>query len=238
MRVLGKVAALAMTAALALALTACGGSGSSGAAESASSAAESASSAAASESASSSAAAAKFQIGTVNGNSYANKFFGTTFTLPEGWSFATSDELAQLNGTIGSIIDDETVTEALESGVAFVDMYAKAADGLSNVNVTIEYASDPSVAAMTSEQYLQSTVDILQNQLSVSGIDVKSAEVGTYSNGGNEFAALNLELDVNGTTMYEKMINVKEGDYFMSLTATSTDASALETILSNVVKKA
>lgn len=136
MKHIGKIAALAMTLSLAFVLTACGGGASSSAASSAASSASasSASASAASASASSaSASAASASAASASAssaaasassasaqnldaeiNEYTNDFFGIEYDLPEGWTFSTIEQIANMNVAIqegGSDMKIELIAE-------------------------------------------------------------------------------------------------------------------------------
>lgn len=238
MKAFGKIAVLAMTLALAGVLTACGGSASSGSASgSASEASASAavsSAAASSEAASSAASAASFEPGTLQADTYTNEFFGVKFTLPEGFAFYDEAQMADMNKSVGSLVSED-IAKALESGVAFFDMAAATEDG-TNVNVVIEYAGTPAAQALDSATYLEYAKENLASQLSSSGVTVKEAEIGKYKNvqTGDEFDSMKLQIEMQGIPMYEELVCLKSGDYFMSITATSQDEADLEKILENL----
>lgn len=243
MKPVGKIAVLAMALALAGALVACGGSSSSGSASassasaSASASAASASASVESASASASSAEAEFEVGVSEADTYTNEFFDMKFELPDGFSFQDADYLAKLNASVGEALDDKAVTEALESGAAFFDMAAVSENG-DNVTVVIEYAGSPEAAAIDAAAYLAYTKEQLGPQLEKNGTTVKNAELGKFTNGttGDEFDALKLELEVSGTPLYEELIVVKEGNYFMTVTATSSDEARLDAMLESLTR--
>ena len=241
MKTVGKIAALAVTLALAGVLTACSGSASSGSASasaSASAASASASAAASSASASaaaSSAAASDFKVGTEQAGTYANEFFGVKLVLPEGFSFYDDAQMAELNKSVGELQTDEDIVKALESGKAFFDMAAGSASG-ATVNAVIAYAGTPEAQALDAAAYLEYAKAGLESQLSSAGAKLKDAQVGTYKNdkSGDEFASMKVQFDMQGTPMYENLVCMKAGDYFITITATSPDQAELDKILENL----
>lgn len=248
MKAYGKIAVLALTLAMALALTACGGSGSSSSAAASGSASAASTSAAASDSASAasesagsasaaasaSSAAAKYESGTVQGDAYTNELFGVQFTLPEGFAFYDEAQMADMNKLVGEITSDEDILAALESGVAYFDMVA-AAEGGDNLNVVIQYAGTPEAAAIDAVGYLEASAAMVPKQMEDAGMTVKTIETGTYANPktGDEFPALKLSLEAQGTSLNEEIICLKASDYFMVATATSGDPAGIDTILEN-----
>ncbi len=229
MKAFAKVTALAMTLALACVLTACGGSGSS------SSAAVSGSTAATSNVSASVSSSIAFEKGAAKADTYTNEFFGIQFTLPVGFTFYDDAQLAELNKSINSTLSDEEIAKALESGATFFDMAAAAENG-TNVNVVIEYAGTPAAQAIDAAGYIEASMATLEKQLKESGITLKSAESGTYKNPetGDEFASMKLEIESQGTAMYEELVCVKAGNYFMNITVTSQSEADLDKILENL----
>ena len=250
MKTFGKVAVLAMAMALAVVLAGCGGSASSSAASSASASSASATSASASStaasttasstsastsaSAASSATAAVFKAGKVNGDTYTNEFFGVKFVAPSGFTFNDASKMAEMNAAIGSSLTDESITKALENGAAYFDMACANENG-TNVNVTIEHGGSTGASALTPEQYLNVAKESLADQLKSSGAEVKDVEVTTFKNAaGKDLASMKVTLEVQGVTLYEQLICLKAGDYFMNITATSQNQDDLEGLLKQV----
>lgn len=182
------------------------------------------------------AAEPAFEIGTVEGNAYTNKFFGVEYALPEGFSFYNDDQLAEMNAAIVKTNNDQTVSETFKSGNAFFDM-AAAADNDPNVSVVIQIAG-PDAEAIDEAGYFEVCRDKIIDQLNDAGIIVKSAETGTYTNRktGDEFTAIKLANEAQGAPMYQKIICIKAGDYFMNITATATDEAGLDSVLSHLTR--
>ena len=182
------------------------------------------------------AAEPAFEIGTVEGNAYTNKFFGVEYALPEGFSFYSAGQLAEMNAAIARTNNDQTVSEAFKSGNAFFDM-AAAADNDPNVSVVIQIAG-PDTEAIDEAGYFDAAKDKIIDQLNDAGITVKSAETGTYTNRTtcDEFAAIKLANEAQGVPMYEENICIKAGDYFMNITATATDEAGLDSVLSRLTR--
>ena len=182
------------------------------------------------------AAEPAFEIGTVEGNAYTNKFFGVEYALPEGFSFYSAGQLAEMNAAIARTNNDQTVSEAFKSGNAFFDM-AAAADNDPNVSVVIQIAG-PDTEAIDEAGYFDAAKDKIIDQLNDAGITVKSAETGTYTNRTtcDEFTAIKLANEAQGVPMYEEIICIKAGDYFMNITATATDEAGLDSVLSRLTR--
>lgn len=166
---------------------------------------------------------------------YENVMFGVRLVLPEGFSFYDDAQMAELNKSVGELQTDEDIVKALESGKAFFDMAAGSASG-ATVNAVIAYAGTPEAQALDAAAYLEYAKAGLESQLSSAGAKLKDAQVGTYKNdkSGDEFASMKVQFDMQGTPMYENLVCMKAGDYFITITATSPDQAELDKILENL----
>jgi hypothetical protein len=165
------------------------------------------------------------------GRTYENVMFGVRLVLPEGFSFYGEEQMAGLNG-IGEEQEDEDVAAALGSGQAFFDMAAATESG-TTVNVVIAHASTPDVQALDAAGYLEYAKASLGAQLSSAGAELKDAQVRTYENDktGDEFASMKVRFEMQGTPMYEELVCLKTGDYFMTVSATAQERTELDEIL-------
>ena len=230
MKAFGKIAALALTLAMALVLTACGGSGSSSSAS-----ASSGSAAASSSAVSVSAAEAGFERGAIQGDTYTNELFAVQFVLPEGFAFLDDEQMASLNEAIGTVLSDDDVLAALESGTVYYDMAPAAEDG-ANINVVITYAGTPEAEAIDAAGFLKASETQLKSQLEAANMKLGDIEFGTYVNAktGDEFPSMKLSVEAQGATLYEEMVCLKAKDYFMLATASSLDEAQIAPILENL----
>ena len=170
----------------------------------------------------------------MEGNTYTNEFFGVKFVAPNGYTYYDDAKMAELNAAVGATLTDETLVKALENGVAYFDMACASASG-SNVNATIEHGGITGASALTPEQYIATAKESLVAQLKGSGAEVKSIDTTTFKSAdGKDLASMKLQLDVQGTTLYEQVVCLKAGDYFMNITATSPNEADLETLLNGV----
>ena len=188
MKTISKIAVLALSLALAGALSACGSSASSSAsAASASSAsasaasetasAASASASAASTDAASSAAAASesAQAASDAPDYYKNDYFGIVFNLPEGWTFVDASSIESMNAQLSGL------------GQGEADMIASANDSSMAVVVTVEEPGE-STAGQDAETHLDAAVEKTLES-------VQGSNVSYVSNGATvEFEGVNREI--------------------------------------------
>ena len=186
MKTISKIAVLALSLALAGALSACGSSASSSAsAASASSAsasaasetasAASASASAASTDAASSAAASESAQAASTSDYYKHDYFGIVFNLPEGWTFVDASSIESMNAQLGGL------------GQAEADMIASANDSSMAVVVTVEEPGE-STAGQDAETHLDAAVEKTLES-------VQGSNVSYVSNGATvEFEGVNREI--------------------------------------------
>lgn len=177
-----------------------------------------------------------FGIGTIEGNVYRNKFFSVEYVLPEGFSFFKADQLAEMNSAIIRTNKDQTVLKAYRSGSAFFDM-AAAAENDPNTTVVIQIAGHEATD-MDETAYFEAGQDKIIEQLNNVGATVKSTEIGHFANEktGDKFAGIKLILETKGTSMYEEILCIKAGDYFMNITATANNETGLVSVLNHLVR--
>ena len=187
MKTISRIAVVALTLALAGALSACGSSASSSASAasassaSASAASETASAASASASAastdaaSSAAAASESAQAASTSDYYKNDYFGIIFNLPEGWTFVDASSIESMNAQLSGL------------GQGEADMIASANDSSMAVVVTVEEPGE-STAGQDAETHLDAAVEKTLES-------VQGSNVSYVSNGATvEFEGVNREI--------------------------------------------
>ena len=187
MKTISKIAVLALSLALAGALSACGSSASSSASAasasnaSASAASETASatsasaSAASTDAASSAAAASESAQAASTSDYYKNDYFGIIFNLPEGWTFVDASSIESMNAQLSGL------------GQGEADMIASANDSSMAAVVTIEEPAE-SAAGGDAETHLDAAVNKMLES-------VQGSNVSYVSNGATvEFEGVNREI--------------------------------------------
>ena len=187
MKTISKVAVLALSLALAGALSACGSSASSSAsaasatsastsaASETASAASASASAASTDAASSAAAASESAQAASTSDYYKNDYFGIIFNLPEGWTFVDASSIESMNAQLSGL------------GQGEADMIASANDSSMAVVVTVEEPGE-STAGQDAETHLDAAVEKTLES-------VQGSNVSYVSNGATvEFEGVNREI--------------------------------------------
>ncbi len=175
--------------------------------------------------------------GTIDGNTYTHALFGVAYTIPDGYEFATDEQVAKLNNTTLEALKDDEYREALENGTAFIEMEAHNADASQNVNATIE-RFDPALA----EEY---TAKQLRDQVYLNTKDDNSAlesigctditnEMSSVTVDGEELPVAKTNATYQGTKIYQAHVIFVADHYILNIAFTSRDASALDGMLTGL----
>ena len=172
-----------------------------------------------------------FEHGAIDGSTYRNEFFGFAYTLPEGYQFATEEQLAQLANVTTEMLEDEASTKALEEGRVLYDMYAYGSDG-QNVSLTLEKVNAMAGVLVSAEKYREICVSKFDEQLAGTGMEVVECEDTTYRIGDTDYLGENVVLTYQGSTIYEKIMFLKNGSFFGLVTAAGSSPESTEELLS------
>jgi hypothetical protein len=173
-------------------------------------------------------------VGSIEGDAYTNKFFGVKYALPEGFRFYNVDQLEAANRAIIQTNKDQAVLEAYKSGIAFFDMVATAVNDPS-FSIVIQIAGSEG-SDLDEAEYFEVGKDKIIQQLNDVGFIVKSVETGTHTNQntGDEFSAIKLAIEKQGTPLYEEIICIKAGDCYMNATVSAADEAGLVFVLDHL----
>ena len=230
MKAIVKIAALAMTLALAFVLTACGGSASSSAASSSGSASASAASASAASSPAASAAASSASASAASesassasaiadADTYKNEYFGIQFDLPEGWAFVDVSTFSSTSGPLASAAEN-----------ASLDMIAGTPDGSNMVVVGIEEPND-TTAGKTAEEILAAQVQKMTETLE-GNFNYTSTDATITFNGLNREIPANItDLTINDAHLFLcQAVAEKDGAFLNIVTMGTSEEDATNVI--------
>ncbi len=160
--------------------------------------------------------AAEFNIGTISGSAYENDFFGYRVTLPDGYTFVSTESLAMINGRSTEAQEDmASILKAIESGNAITVAYAEDQTGYNTVNIVI---ANTGYADATEEFIMSSADDSIKAVLEASGFTVNEFAVKEMVVAGDKHPILNVEGEIAGKSFYEKQIAVVKDGYSMHIT--------------------
>ena len=171
-----------------------------------------------------------FEAGTVENNTYTSSLLGITATLDENWYFLDREEIDQIYGITSEAMDDEEIAKKLEDGSTYADMYATDQSTGATVNVNIQNVG--LTALLVSEEAILEAAEgeVIAALESMGLTDVKY-ELGTMQFAGKEHACVYITGQINGTTLYETQVCVKNGNYVGSITASTVGGDGTGEIL-------
>jgi hypothetical protein len=151
-----------------------------------------------------------YTSGLTLGSVYNHSYFGFKCVLPEGWSFYTDEQIAQLQGN----------AQDIEKSGSAMEMYASedSTGGLYTLNVVVEKL--PS-AALSEEKYVESCLDKTKAALESAGFQIDVCKAATVQFAGKTHAAIEIQGTYMGLDLYETLVVVKEGKYLACVTACS-----------------
>lgn len=166
--------------------------------------------------------------GTVENGIYKNSAFGISFNAEENWYFLSDSEIAQTMG----IAAEEMFGEGTEVEAGNIyDMYC--VDTKTNATVSVNYENIAGTENITNEgAYLE----IVTGQIISAGASsgVKDAFIGDVEINGVKTPCLNIELEISGTKIYEKIVAKQIGDWMCSITLASLSETEMEELIGRI----
>jgi hypothetical protein len=166
--------------------------------------------------------------GTVENGIYKNSAFGVSFSAEEDWYFLSDSEIAQTMG----IAAEEMFGEGTEVEPGNIyDMYC--VDMETNATVSVNYENVAGTENITNEgAYLEIVTSQIVSAGASSG--VKDAFIGDVEIGGVKTTCLNIELEVSGVKIYEKIVAKQIGDWMCSITVASLSETEMEDLIGRI----
>lgn len=171
-----------------------------------------------------------FSIGSSTGNTYKNEFIGIQCTLDSNWIFKTDAEIQTINEVTMGLVGEE-YKDILANATVIQDMMATHTNGLDSVNVVLEKLNAAALL-LSEEQYLQLAKDSAVNALASMGLTIVSSDITKVQLAGNEHAALVVEANIGGYTIYEYMVVIKCNGYIACVTVATWNENTCLDVLS------
>lgn len=168
------------------------------------------------------------ELGSVNGGTYENAYFGIGCTLDENWTYATEEELAAAIGETADMLDSEEFREMMLESNSFFDMQATSSMG-HNVSVAVEDLGALYGTILSVDSYVELATESLEEQLNSAGMSLQSLEQETVSFAGADHTAIRLHTiysvpDFGDLDIYQLVVVIKQGNYIAAVTISSYDA--------------
>ncbi len=165
-----------------------------------------------------------FSRGRIEGQVYESSFLSLRFTAPEGWRYASDEELAARMGLSLDIIgedvfgDEAELAKTIAQQAVVHDMAAYAPDDSANVQLTVEDLEASGGAALTEAEY----AELLREQLlSLTDLRYEVDQPASGTLAGKPCTILLVRLPDYG--MAQRFCLLREGKYMISVVLTGTE---------------
>jgi hypothetical protein len=185
-----------------------------------------------------------FDFGKVEGLTYANEYFGISFTAPEGWAVRDEKTMRAMQETARGLFKDEknaTIKRELEDSVnRTVPLFvaSKSERGTpSSFNATLACAAEriPTALIKTPRDYYDAMLHAMKLSQEVDAVVVEAFRIKRI--GGADFGVFTLKLSSNaGIVMQKQLISIKS-PYALGIVFAYTDESdapAFEKVMSSI----
>lgn len=158
-------------------------------------------------------------------NVYTSDFAELKFTLPEGWTRSTDEEIAAMMQLGAAMLEDEGKYNAEIAKLTSVyDMLAKSADQTSNIQVMMEKVP------LSADEYAET---LKKNLASLEQLSYNIGETTETTIGGNTYKAVNATVEISGMKMEQSYYVRREGDYIVGIIVTASGDVTANDIMSN-----
>ena len=140
-------------------------------------------------------------VGVITENGYTNEWLGVSFSLDEGWIFATNEEISQLSPLAENVIiangagGDAAFGEELKEKPSFVDVYGYNEIAFGEFNVVFNYLL-PEYGGTLSQPESTWAASFEETLRGAMGDYVISCAQGRHKLGDNEFATVTGEFNM------------------------------------------
>lgn len=162
-----------------------------------------------------------FDIGSVSGGVYENKFFGFGCALDANWTYATEEQLLSLIGDTAELFQEGDFKEGLKNADMFYDMQVASNDGYANINVVIQNLGLMYGTIISEETIVELNVQQLPAVMEQAGMILDVCEPTTVQFAGAERNTIRIHSVQQGVDIYQIAIVVKNGSYVALTTVTS-----------------
>ena len=161
---------------------------------------------------------AGYELGIIDGLTFTNDFMGISCTLPEDWVYASEAEIAELNGVVLEMFEDnEEVAELMKNSTSIYDAVAYSGDGLCNFNIIAENMGLLYGVLIDEKEYAEITVEQVKSIYETAGYANVQSEITEREIFGEEHVTIyttsTLPEAQGGMDMYQLQILKKNGNF-------------------------
>lgn len=173
-------------------------------------------------------ASGTYEPGTLEGDTYTNEYLGYSFTLPDGWTFATKEELNNMMNAGSELLNDDQKAAAEYAKLATIyDMMATSDMGENIIVMLDNLKLYVGGTATKPEAY----VNNLKEQLvavDADGISYEVSDSYTVNALGKEWIVLSAE--ISGRGAYQTYSVCRVDNYMVGVIITSTSVVGINDI--------
>lgn len=158
----------------------------------------------------------EFSMGSWSDNVYSNDFLGLKFKLPNGWKYASDEEIAEMMNLGAELLNDEQKAAAEISKLN--SAYYMVANN-PNTGDNISIISEKPAMEVTTEFYINQLKTQLQN---VNTINYEIGETSKETVAGKECDTLTVDASMSEVKMTQKYYIYKVDKYVVCIISTST----------------
>lgn len=166
--------------------------------------------------------------GAVDNNVYKSDFTGITFTAPDGWTYLSDEEIAQLANYSAEELFDEEFADAVSEMKTFTDMMVTDPKTGTNVNILYENLGLSGNTELSLEDYLNASVEQMKTQMTGLSVKLEGSENVTLS--GESYLRAQLSTSFSGVNMSQYLYMRKIGNYMVVMTVTITTGYELSDV--------
>lgn len=171
--------------------------------------------------------------GTLETDAYVNSYLKLRIARPEGWTFYTEEQIAQVNNTTAELFEKTDIADMIAKSGQMMDMMVANAAG-NSMNLIIQ-PNQAALASYSDEQVFQLSEQAMKAQFESAGMSISTFEPKTVQVGGQERTALHMVLSANGAEVDEYQLWFRDQDKYMGiLTIALTDGSDPQPILDGI----
>lgn len=168
----------------------------------------------------------EFTRGVVTDDVYTSEFAGITFTAQDGFRYYDDSEIATVYG-----VSEEMLGIESEDGIVY-DMYCINTDGM-NISINYENLSGVYDKVLDEQTYLELSQSGLKTAFEDrEGIGITDIGISTVDVNGTKMDCLNVEMDMEGTALYETIVVKKVHGYMAVCTVSGFSEDAVTDLLS------
>lgn len=160
--------------------------------------------------------------GTITDNTYTNTSLGITLTLPDGWRFYSTSEIASVMNITKEILEDPDILDSTDIST-FMDFMAVDAKETNNINMSIENLATTGNQNLSAEELLAMLQEQVQQQLPSAQYTFSQSTTVTLGNG--QFLKTEAQCTYSGIRMSQYIYIRKLGNHAVAITATLIDDS-------------